>query len=295
MSESSTTTSVLFGTSFMKPLVARFDQSQASSDAGALLLRPLDDRLGITQALADALPDSRDPSRVQHSQLDLVRQRVYAIACGYEDGNDASRLRHDPTQLLLLGRDPLAGQPLGSQPTLSRFENRHALRNLIAGAEAIADAIIASHARRLGRRAKRIKRITIDYGGTVDPAYGNQQGVLFNAYHDQHCLSPLLQRARVMSAATGESARVYSDTLYQADTWSRERRLVIKAEVTRYLGREARDNPRFAITNLKGRPEAIYRRIYAPRGDMENRIKGTPCASTGSPAPACTRTNSGYC
>lgn len=348
----------------MKPLVARFDQSQASSDAGALLLRPLDDHLGITQALADALPDSRDPSRVQHSQLDLVRQRVYAIACGYEDGNDASRLRHDPTQLLLLGRDPLAGQPLGSQPTLSRFENRHALRNLIAGAEAMADAIIASHARRLGRRAKRIKRITIDLDGTVDPAYGDQQGVLFNAYYDQHCLSPLLaslqfdrepdqhlvaalwrpgtahaalgsrailrrllprleqafprakirlradagfaipklyeylerkgleyvigfqnnkklarltqpllQRARAVSAATGESARVYSDMLYQAKTWSRQRRLIIKAEVTRHPGREPRDNPRFVITNLNGRPEAIYRRIYAPRGDMENRIK----------------------
>ena len=364
MSECSTTTSVLFGTSFMKPLVARFDQSQTSSDAGALLLRPLDDHLGITEALAGALPDERDPGRVRHSQLDLVRQRVYAIACGYEDGNDAARLRHDPTQLLLLGRDPLAGQPLGSQPTISRFENRHALRNLIAGAEAIADAIIASHAQRLGRRKKRIKRITIDLDGTVDPAFGHQQGVLFNAYYDRHCLypllvslqfdrepdqylvaalwrpgtahaalgtraivrrllprleqafprarirvradagfaipkvyeyferkgleyvigfpnnkklarltQPLLQRARAMSAATGESARVYSDMLYQADSWSRERRLVIKAEVTRYPGREARDNPRFVITNLNGRPEAIYRRIYAPRGDMENRIK----------------------
>jgi hypothetical protein len=84
---------------------------------------------------------------------------------------------------------------------------------------------------------------------------------------------PLLQRARAMSAATGESASVFADTLYQADSWPCQRRLIIKAEVTRYPGRAPRDNPRFVITNLKGRPEAIYRRIYAPRGDMENRVK----------------------
>ncbi len=364
VSESSTTTQVLFGASFMKPLEARFDQPQSSSDAGAVLLRLLDDHLGITEALAGALTDPRDPSRVQHSQLDLVRQRVYAIACGYEDGNDAARLRFDPTQRLLLGRDPLAGAPLGSQPTLSRFENRHELRSLIAGGEAIIDTLIASHRTRLGRRAKRVKRITIDLDGTVDPAYGQQQGVLFNGHYDRHCLypllatiqfdrerdqhliaalwrpgtahaalgtrailrrllprlgsafpraklrvradagfatphlydylerhrleyvigfmnnkklarltQPLLQRARAKSVASGESASVFADTLYQADSWKRERRLVIKAEVTRYPGRAPRDNPRFVITNLRGQPEAIYRRIYAYRGDMENRVK----------------------
>ncbi|MBA2665672.1 MAG: transposase [Trueperaceae bacterium] len=171
MREFSTTTEVLFDRSFTKPLVARFDQPRSSSDAGAVLLRLLDDRLGITLALAAALPDARDATRVQHPQLDLVRQRVYAIACGYEDGNDAARLRFDPTQRLLLGRDPFAGPPLGSQPTLSRFENRHALRSLIRGAEAIADTVIAAHRQRVG---KRVKRITIDLDGTVDPAYGNQ-------------------------------------------------------------------------------------------------------------------------
>jgi hypothetical protein len=122
VSERSTTTEVLFGDSFVKPLVARFDGPRSSSDAGALLLRLLDDRLAITEVLAGALSDARDPSRLQHAQVDLVRQRVYGIACGYEDGNDASLVRYDPTQLLLLGRDPLAGDPLGSPSTLSRFE-----------------------------------------------------------------------------------------------------------------------------------------------------------------------------
>jgi len=359
--EHSTTTQVLFEDSFVKPLVASFDQPRSSSDAGAVLLRLLDDRLGVTEALAGALPDTRDPNRVQHPQLDLVRQRVYAIACGYEDGNDALRLRHDPTQLLLLGRDPLAGQPLGSQPTLSRFENRHALRNLITAGEAVMDAIIASHRKRLGRR---VKRITIDLDGTVDPAYGHQQGVLFNGYFDQHCLYPLLAtlqfdrepdqhliaalwrpgtataslgfrailrrllprlnaafprtrirfrgdagfatpkvydylerqeleyviglpenraltklaepsmtRARALSAERGASARCYAAVTYQAKTWPHERRVIIKSEVTHYPGRAPRDNPRYLVTNLRGRPEAIYARIYAPRGDIENRIK----------------------
>jgi len=361
VSEHSTTTQVLFDRSFAKPLTARFDQPDSSSDAGAILLRVLDDQLGITAALTAALPDARDASRVQHSQLDLVRQRVYGIACGYEDGNDASLLRHDPTQLALLGRDPLDGQALGSQPTLSRFENRHALRSLITAGERLMDTIIASHRKRLGSR---VKRITIDLDGTVDPAYGNQQGVLFNAHFDRHCLhpllatiafdrerdqhlvaalwrrgtasaalgsrallrrllprlkaafpraklrvrcdagfaapriydylerqrieyvigfpnnsklakltEPLLQQARRQSAATGESARLYRETHYRAESWPHARRLIIKAEVTRYPGRPARDNPRFLITNLKGRPESIYRRIYAYRGDMENRVK----------------------
>jgi hypothetical protein len=190
VSECSTTTEVLFGASFVKPVVARFDQPRSSSDAGALLLRLLDDHLGITAALAEALPDERDPSRVQHWQVDLVRQRVYGIACGYEDGNDVSLVRHDPTQLLLLGRDPIGGEPLGSQPTLSRFENRHELRSLIAAGEALMDTIIAAHRKRLG---KRVKRITIDLDGTVDPAYGQQQGVLFNGYFGRHCLYPLFR------------------------------------------------------------------------------------------------------
>ena len=91
MGEFSTTTQVLFDRSFPKPLAASFDQPRTRNDAGGVLLRLLDDHLGVTAALAAALPDTRDASRVQHPQLDLTRQRVYAIACGYEDGRFASR------------------------------------------------------------------------------------------------------------------------------------------------------------------------------------------------------------
>jgi hypothetical protein len=84
---------------------------------------------------------------------------------------------------------------------------------------------------------------------------------------------PSMTRARAKSAASGESERCYAEARYRAKTWSRARRVIFKSEVTRYGGRAPRDNPRYVVTNLQGRPEAIYGRIYAPRGDMENRVK----------------------
>jgi hypothetical protein len=84
---------------------------------------------------------------------------------------------------------------------------------------------------------------------------------------------PSMTRARGKSAASGESARCYAAVTYRAKSWPTQRRVIIKSEVTRYSGRAPRDNPRFVVTNLKGKPEAIYCRLYAPRGDMENRIK----------------------
>src|SRR5680860_545544 len=106
------TQSVLFEGMLGKPVVAVFDQPNSSSDAGALLLQGLDERLGLTRALAGCLGDAREVGKVQHSLCDLVRQRVFLIACGYEDGNDAARLRDDPIQKLLLARDPVRGDAL---------------------------------------------------------------------------------------------------------------------------------------------------------------------------------------
>src|SRR5438034_2035482 len=106
-----------------KRVVARFDQAHASSDGGALLLKAIDERLGVTERVARSLTDGRQPGKVQHEVIELVRQRIYGIACGYADCNDAARLRDDPLHKLLLDRDPLAGPALASQPTLSRFEN----------------------------------------------------------------------------------------------------------------------------------------------------------------------------
>src|SRR5881296_3713268 len=106
-----------------KPIVAAFDQPHASSDGGAVLLKSLDTQLQLTKRLAGCLVDQRQPGKVQHQTLELVRQRVFGLACGYADCNDAERLADDVIHKLLLDRDPIAGRALASQPTLSRFEN----------------------------------------------------------------------------------------------------------------------------------------------------------------------------
>jgi Transposase DDE domain group 1 len=125
-----------------QPVVARFDQAHASSDGGALLLKALDDRLGVTERLARSLPDPRQPGKVTHELIELVRQRVYGIACGYADCNDAARLADDPVHKLLLGRDPLAGPDLASQATLSRFENAVGRQALYLASVGLAELVI---------------------------------------------------------------------------------------------------------------------------------------------------------
>ena len=142
-----------------QPVVARFDQPHASSDGGALVLKALDDRLGVTQRLAESLRDPRQPGKIDHELLELVRQRVYGLACGYADCNDAARVAQDPVHKLLLGRDPLAGPDLASQPTLSRFENAVGRPALYLASLGLADLVIKHHRARLGGRAR---RITID-------------------------------------------------------------------------------------------------------------------------------------
>ena len=123
-----------------QPVVARFDQAHASSDGGAVLLKAIDERLGLTQRLAAGLTDRRQAGKVEHELLELVRQRVFGIACGYADCNDAARLGHDPVHKLLLDRDPLAGPALASQPTLSRFENAVGRQDLYLASLALADS-----------------------------------------------------------------------------------------------------------------------------------------------------------
>jgi hypothetical protein len=172
-----------------QPVVARFDQAHASSDGGAVLLKALDDRLGVTRRLAASLVDRRQPGKVQHELIELVRQRVYGIACGYADGNDAARLAEDPLHKLLLERDPLTGPALASQPTLSRFENAMRRSELYLASVAVADLVIEYHRARLKRRAR---RITIDLDPTDDPTHGQQEFTFFNGHSDTWCYLPLV-------------------------------------------------------------------------------------------------------
>src|SRR3989338_653165 len=111
------------GDGFEKLVVARFDVPYASSDGGAILLKGIDTQLGLTKRLAACLQDARQPGKTQHQTLELFRQRVFGIACGYADCNDAARLADDPIHKLLVDRDPIVGPALASQPTLSRFQD----------------------------------------------------------------------------------------------------------------------------------------------------------------------------
>lgn len=346
---------------FDRPLVAAFDQPHASSDGGAVLLKAIDRKLGLTSRLAATLTDARDAVRVTHTLADLLAQRVFGLACGYADGNDADRLADDPIQKLLLDRDPIHGHALASQPTLSRFENAMRPRALYHMGLELAAAVIDRHRRRLAGRAR---RITIDLDVTDDPTHGAQQLSFFHGHYDSWCYLPLLgfvtfndeaesylcaavlrpgnaatavgaegvlralvtgirlafprttirvrldggfaapalldyldaigveyvvamaenavltRRAaphmdgvRAAVAATATTTHTYHDTVYAAQSWSRPRRVIIKAEVVALAGRAPRDNARFVITNLRQTPQWIYETVYCQRGEIENRIK----------------------
>jgi hypothetical protein len=172
-----------------KPIVAAFDQPHASSDGGAVLLKSLDTQLQLTKQLASCLVDTRQAGKVQHQTLELVRQRVFGLACGYADCNDAARLADDAIHKLLLDRDPIAGRALASQPTLSRFENAVTWTPLRDMAHALADTVIATHRRRLKGRAT---RITIDLDPTDDPTHGQQELTFFNTHYDTACYLPIV-------------------------------------------------------------------------------------------------------
>ena len=189
MSDHTTTQCFLFPDLLDKPVVAQFDQEHASSDGGALLLKAADRRLGLIDTLSRCLPDEREPGKVQHELTDLVSQRVYGLACGYADCNDAARLAEDPIHKALLGRDPIDGDALASQSTLSRFENAVGPKDLYRFGEALADLVIRRHRKRLRGKAR---RITIDLDPTDDPTHGQQQLSFFNGYYDNWCYLPVL-------------------------------------------------------------------------------------------------------
>ena len=189
MDEHTITQCVLFPGVFKHPVVAKFDQPHSSSDGGAILLRAADQRLHLTSALAQALDDHRQTKKVKHELSELLTQRVMAIACGYPDTNDAARLGSDPVHKLLVGRDPIQGEDLASQPTLSRFENGRDRKQLFRLSQALAECVIERHRRRLQGRAR---RVTIDLDPTDDPTHGAQQLSFFNHHYDTYCYLPVV-------------------------------------------------------------------------------------------------------
>src|SRR5690242_10849679 len=167
-----------------KKITAAFDGGRITSDGGVMLLAQAERRLGIAERLAQVIPDRRDQDRVTHLLPDILRARIFAIACGYEDADDLDRLRCDPAFKLACGRLPDSGTDLCSQPTISRWENAPALRDLIRLMGVMVDLYCASY-------ATPPAAVTLDIDDAVDVVHGHQQLSFFNAHYDERCFLPI--------------------------------------------------------------------------------------------------------
>jgi hypothetical protein len=319
-----------------------------SSDAGLVLLKDVDEQLGLSRALAAVLQDPRDPRRTDFSYHDLLQQRVFQIGAGYEDANDSNSLRHDPIFKLMLNRPPQSGPALASQPTISRFENGVSRPELYRLAEVFVEEFITSYT-----QAPEV--IVLDFDDTEDEVHGDQEQARYNSHYGSTCFLPLhvyeglsgrlittilkakrftgAQMLGVLKRLVERLRQVWPDTLliyrgdshfaypevmqwieaqahmhhvtgltsnkvlqvlakdvvdqakrayakrgvkvtrfhstsYQAGTWRRRRRVVIKVEVS-----EKGVNTRFVVTSMEqARTRVLYRTIYCARGDAENDI-----------------------
>lgn len=350
---------VLFEGLIKKVVVSKFDSKLRTSDGGSSLLGLIDRKTGLTKRLSERLIDRRDQSRVEHSYLELVRQRIFSIALGYADGNDSARIGQDPSMKLLCERGPSSGRGLASQPTLSRFENGLSARDVVATGRELEGFVIE----RLKRRHRRARLITIDLDPSVDPTYGQQPFSFFHGHYDTWCYLPMFgflsvdadpeqylfyarlrpglsrevrgtipllrrtveklrrtfKKARIrvrldagfaypqlfdaleelrveylvampenavlarratphMNAARSlaeqfeSTTTLFGECRYKTRHWSRERRVIFKAEVLHAAGKRLKNNARFVVTNLRHKPERAWN-IYCQRGDSENRIK----------------------
>ena len=182
----SATSGYTFATATPLPLHAAFDGGRLTSDGGLPWLAQADTALGLCALVASFVPEWRKRTG-QHSLETLIRQRIFQIACGYEDQDDADTLRHDPLLKLVCGRLPDTGAPLASQPTLSRLDNAMDRRACYR----LAVALVQLYLRERERDGVPT-RILLDLDGTDDPTYGAQEGTAYHAYYGQHMYHPLL-------------------------------------------------------------------------------------------------------
>jgi hypothetical protein len=166
-------------------LRADFEGGALSSDFGTLLLRGIDRQIGLTERLAAAMQDKRHPSYIDHTLRDLLAQRLYQIASGYADGNDAHSLRHDPLLKLSVERPPLApAQDLASAPTFSRLEHSVDRKDLYRLTHALVDHFIASY-------PEPPAAIVLDLDHSDDPTHGQQEFAFYNHHYRSYCYVPL--------------------------------------------------------------------------------------------------------
>lgn len=325
-----------------RKIEVNFKGGDISSDGGVLLLREAERRLGIIGDVGRLFPDKRDPNRITHSVLTMLRQRVYGIALGYEDLNDHDTLKNCPA--LQTSMDRLDN--MASSPTLCRFENSVDRKFIEKAHVVMIDKFIESY-------KVAPKELILDFDATDDEIHGYQEGKHYHGYYRHNCflplyvfcekkllvsylrtsnqdqakhawaifailvkrlrqswpdvaiifrgdsgfcrhkmldwcdkhgvgyivgqaqnsrlnklLEPTIHNAKEEYSKTQTKQRHFTEFLYQASSWSRERKIIGKAEVTN-MG----ENRRYIVTNLSGIPAELYDKIYCARGDMENRIK----------------------
>lgn len=165
-------------------LVAQFDGGQLTSDAGALLLRQVDRRIGLIDAVNACIPDPRDPAYTIHDQRTLLAQRIIAIALGYEDLNDHETLRDDPALISAADVEFNGSDPLASPSTLCRLENRVNRKAMFEIAGVLVDQFLEAH-------AEPPAEIVLDFDATDDPLHGDQEGRFFHGYYKHYCFLPL--------------------------------------------------------------------------------------------------------
>lgn len=173
-----------FSSLLRRKISADFDGGRLTSDAGGLLLREVDRRIGLTRKLAACVTDPRDPEKIVHDVRTMLAQRIYGIALGYEDLNDHDTLRGDPVMQALTERVPDEDTPLASAATLCRFENRITRQCLARMSGVLVDQFIASFKRPP-------KELILDFDATDDRVHGDQEGKFFHGYYDHYCYLPL--------------------------------------------------------------------------------------------------------
>src|ERR1035437_2530412 len=171
---------IVFSSLKHRQVVADFNGGSLTSDAGALLLREADRRLGPTDAPDKVIPDPRNPFFIVHHQRTLLRQRIYALAMGYEDVNDQQALREDPLMQLITERGIRGDLPLASPPTICRLENRIPRPALLDMSKVLVETFIGSF-------SQPPKELVLDFDATNDPIHGEQVGRFFHGYYDEYC------------------------------------------------------------------------------------------------------------
>src|SRR3954453_22105165 len=174
-----------------REIVARFDGGTISSDGGALLLRETDKRLNLLPRLAECFLDGRMQKRVEHSIPEMLAQRIYGLALGYEDLNDHDQLRKDPLFGVLAGHED-AGTPLAGKSTLNRLElgagTQDRYKKITFWKEAIDELLVKIF---LEAHARVPEQIILDVDSTDLPLHGKQEGRFFHGYYDSYCYLPL--------------------------------------------------------------------------------------------------------